>query len=110
MLLVPGADCSRCLPLLITGITGVAGFNALHYFRVRYPGQVIGIRPRQTHRLNGPGIVALDAENRQELARLFEAYRFRSVLSCAGNCALKSCELDPIMAQTLNVESAAAIG
>ena len=33
------------LPLLVTGITGVAGFNALAYFRERYPGQVIGLRP-----------------------------------------------------------------
>src|SRR5262249_42751408 len=41
------------LPLLITGITGVAGYNALHYFQKRYPGQVIGTRPRQTARLTG---------------------------------------------------------
>ena len=33
------------LPLLITGVAGVAGYNALHYFRERYPGQVVGIRP-----------------------------------------------------------------
>ena len=31
------------LPLLITGITGVAGYNALHYFRRRYPGRVFGV-------------------------------------------------------------------
>ena len=33
------------LPLLITGVTGVAGYNALHYFQELYPGQVMGIRP-----------------------------------------------------------------
>ena len=32
------------LPLLITGVAGVAGYNALDYFQAKYPGQVIGIR------------------------------------------------------------------
>src|SRR5205085_1577478 len=32
-----------------------------------------------------------------------------SVLNCVGNCALKSCELDPAMARQLNVDSAATI-
>jgi dTDP-4-dehydrorhamnose reductase len=36
---------------------------------------------------------------------LFRRHRFRSVLNCTGNCALKSCELDPAMAKLLNVES-----
>ena len=31
------------LPLLITGISGVAGYNALPFFQRAYPGQVIGI-------------------------------------------------------------------
>jgi dTDP-4-dehydrorhamnose reductase len=97
------------LPLLITGITGVAGYNALHYFQKRYPGQVIGIRPRRTWRLVGDGIVALDIEDGQALAALFRSHRFGSILNCLGNCALKSCELDPAMARQLNVESAAAI-
>jgi dTDP-4-dehydrorhamnose reductase len=97
------------LPLLITGITGVAGFNALRYFRRRYPGGVIGIRPRQTWRLRGEDIVPLDIEDQQELRELFGSYGFRSVLNCIGNCALKSCELDPAMARQLNVESAALI-
>jgi dTDP-4-dehydrorhamnose reductase len=97
------------LPLLITGITGVAGFNALHYFQRRYPGQVVGIRPRKTPRLRGSGIVALDAEDQSALRQLFATHRFRSVLNCAGNCALKSCELDPAMAGVLNVATATAI-
>src|SRR5438128_7078302 len=95
------------LPLLITGITGVAGYNALHYFQKRYPGQVLGIRPRQTWQLKGEGIVALDAEDRCGLQDLFGTYRFAAVLNCTGNCALKSCELDPTMARHLNVDSAA---
>src|SRR5205823_1087108 len=97
------------LPLLITGVAGVAGFNAFHYFHRRYPGQVIGIRPRQTWRLTGPGIIAQDAEDRPGMDRLFRRHCFRSVLNCVGNCALKSCELDPAMARTVNVDSAAAI-
>ncbi|MCS6849955.1 MAG: sugar nucleotide-binding protein [Gemmataceae bacterium] len=102
-------DFQQCLPLLITGISGVAGYNAFHYFQRRYPGQVIGTRARQTFRLLGPGIVALDAEDLNALRGLFRRYRFRSVLNCVGNCALKSCELDPAMARKLNVASAWAI-
>src|SRR5262245_29244122 len=101
------ADLAPRLPLLITGITGVAGYNALHYFRQRYPGRVLGIRPRQTGRLNGADIVALGAEDRPGLRDLFHTNRFCSVLNCVGNCALKSCELDPAMARQLNVDSAA---
>jgi len=32
------------LPLLITGVAGVPGYNAMAYFAAQYPGQVIGIR------------------------------------------------------------------
>jgi dTDP-4-dehydrorhamnose reductase len=106
---VAQSDFERRLPLLITGITGVAGYNALHYFQKRYPGQVIGIRPFRTWRLSGGGIVPLDIEDASGLRVLFDVYRFRSVLNCIGNCALKKCELDPSMAQQLNVESAANI-
>src|SRR5262249_45139406 len=67
------------------------------------------IRPRRTGRLIGEGIVPLDVEDVGGLRDLFRAHRFRSVLNCVGNCALKSCELDPAMARQLNVDSAAAI-
>jgi dTDP-4-dehydrorhamnose reductase len=97
------------LPLLITGIAGVAGFNAFHHFHRKYPGQVIGIRPHQTWKLVGPGIVAQDIEDDAGMRRLWGAYGFRSVLNCVGNCALKSCELDPAMAHILNVHSADVI-
>jgi dTDP-4-dehydrorhamnose reductase len=109
MPLVPAASFAHRLPLLITGITGVAGYNALHYFRRRYPGHVVGTRPRRTARLTGDGIVALDAEDAGGLRDLFRTYRFRSVLNAVGNCALKSCELDPAMARTVNVGSAANV-
>lgn len=100
---------SAWLPLLITGVTGVAGYNALHYFQQRYPGQVIGLRPRHTTRLRGEGVLPLNTEDREGMRALFRHHRFRSVLHCAGNCALKACELDPAMARRLNVEGAAVV-
>jgi len=98
------------LPLLITGGAGVTGYNALAYFSDRYgPAndkrhQVIGIRQQNNWRLDGPHIVACNAEDPVELARLFDKYKFRSVLNCAGNCALKACELDSRLAWRTNVE------
>ena len=100
----PAAFARPPLPLLITGIAGVAGYNALSYFRARYPGRVIGIRQRENFRLVGDGIVACDAEDGDELKRLFDEHAFRSVLDCAGNCALRACELDPALAWRINVE------
>ncbi len=94
------------LPLLITGISGVAGYNALPYFLGLYPGQVLGIRPTQTWQLVGPGILAVDTQDRDALFDLFRTHRFGAVLNCTGNCALKSCELDPAMARRTNVTSA----
>lgn len=105
------ADLARRgrLPLLITGIAGVAGFNAWHYFRGRYPGRVVGIRPRRNARFVGNGVVTLDAEDRSGLRELFRRHRFGAVLHAVGNCALKSCELDPAMARLVNVASAEAV-
>lgn len=104
----PRLPCDR-LPLLITGITGVAGYNALEYFQTRYPGQVVGIRPHQTFRFNGDRVYALDAADPSGMRALFTRYRFKAVLNCAGNCALKACELNEPMARRLNVESADTI-
>ena len=109
MALVDMTEIAARLPLLITGVTGVAGYNAFFYFQERYPGQVVGTRPHQTATLRGPGIVALDAEDATGMRALFEQHRFRTVLNCVGNCALKSCELNPAMARLLNVHSAAAV-
>jgi dTDP-4-dehydrorhamnose reductase len=101
------ADLPR--PLLITGISGVAGYNALFYFQQRYPGEVIGIRPTRTWRLVGPGVVGLDPENASDLEQIFREHRFRGILDTTGNCALKSCELNPDMAYRTNVTSACNI-
>ena len=92
------------LPLLVTGVAGVAGYNALDYFHGRYPGQVFGIRQAKNWPLSADHILACDAEDRETLTQLFDKYRFRSVLNCAGNCALKSCELDSRLSWRTNVE------
>ncbi len=98
------ATISLPLPLLVTGVAGVVGYNALAYFQKKYPGQVIGIRQEDNWPLSGPGIEACNAEDRAGLAKLFDRYQFRSVLNCAGNCALRSCELDSRLAWRTNVE------
>ena len=92
------------LPLLVTGIAGVAGLNAFKYYRAKYPGQVIGIRRDEYWPLSGEGIEGCDILNKAKLQSLFKQYQFRSVLSGLGTCRLKSCELDPEMAQRINVE------
>jgi dTDP-4-dehydrorhamnose reductase len=97
------------LPLLITGISGVAGYNAFFHFQRRYPGRVIGVRPTATWQLVGEGVVAVDTEDRGGLDALFREHRFGAVLNTTGNCALKSCELDPAMAYRTNVVSAQTI-
>jgi dTDP-4-dehydrorhamnose reductase len=92
------------LPLLITGVAGVAGYNALDYFRSRYPGQVIAIRQEDNWPLSGEGIVPCNAEDHWRMRALFDEYKFQSVLNCAGNCALRACELDSRLAWRTNVE------
>ncbi|MBA4106130.1 MAG: dTDP-4-dehydrorhamnose reductase [Pirellula sp.] len=103
---MPAADLTRDIPfpLLITGVAGVAGYNAFDYFSQRYPGRVVGIRQADNWKLTAPNIVACDAEDRDELTRLFDRWQFRSVLDCAGNCALRACELDTRLAWRTNVE------
>jgi dTDP-4-dehydrorhamnose reductase len=92
------------LPLLVTGVAGVPGYNAMAYFAAKYPGQVVGIRQADNVRLTGPGVVPCNAEDHDELARLFDQYKFGAVLDCAGNCALKQCECAPEIAHRINVE------
>lgn len=92
------------LPLLLTGLAGVAGYNAFHYFRARYGDQVLAIRQDDNWRLTGDGILPCDAEDHAKLRALFDKYQFRSVLNCAGNCALRACELDTRLAWRTNVE------
>lgn len=97
------------LPLLITGVAGVAGYNAFRYFAAKYPDQVIATRRKDNWPLQGPNIEPCDADDRTTLARLFDRYGFRSVLNGEGTCKLKSCELAPENAHRINVESAHAL-
>lgn len=97
-------DDAPPLPLLVTGIAGVAGYAAFGYFRRLYGERVIGIRQRDNWPLAGPGIVACNAEDADSLSRLFAEHKFAAVLNCAGNCALKKCQLDPAMAWRINVD------
>ncbi|WP_460167821.1 SDR family oxidoreductase [Thermostilla marina] len=96
--------CDVPLPLLVTGLAGVAGYQAFRYFVRRYPGQVVGIFGTTGEKLRLPDTVACDIEDGPGLERLFRRGRFAAVLDCAGNCALKPCELEPRIAQTINVE------
>lgn len=107
MIVRPPDELRSHLPLLITGIAGVPGYNAFHYFREKYPGQVIGVRRRDNWPLDGDGIVACDVHSRDDLSRLFDKYSFASVLNAEGLCKLKSCELDPPLAWRINVLGAA---
>lgn len=93
------------LPLLVTGIAGVPGYNAFHYFRNRYPGQVKGERREDQWPLSGPDILGCDLDDERGMDQLFETYGFRSILSCGGSCKLKSCEMDPARAHRVNVKS-----
>ncbi len=94
------------LPLLITGTTGVHGYAAMGYFQRKYPGQVVGICQEYPPQEVGPGVIPCNAEDPQGIARLFDRFQFRSVLDCAGSCALKACELNRAMAWNANVEGA----
>ncbi|HAN96467.1 MAG TPA: hypothetical protein DCQ98_03080, partial [Planctomycetaceae bacterium] len=51
------------LPLLVTGIAGVAGYQAFLALRARYGTAVFGQRRRDNRRLTGPGVLAFDLED-----------------------------------------------
>ncbi|MFT5527485.1 MAG: dTDP-4-dehydrorhamnose reductase, partial [Pirellulaceae bacterium] len=92
------------LPLLVTGIAGVAGYNAFQYFREKFPGQVVGLRRVNNWPLSGDGIEPCDMYDFEQLTRLFDKYQFGSVLNGEGTCALRACELDPTLAHKVNVQ------
>lgn len=92
------------LPLLITGVAGVAGYNAFYYFRKKFGDRVFGLRPVKNWPLSGDQIVACDIEDESRFKALVEKHEIRSILNCGGSCALKACELDPQMAERVNVD------
>lgn len=91
------------LPLLITGVAGVSGYNALEFFRGKYGDSVIGQRREDLWPLRGEGIIGCNIDDYDGLKRLIEQHEIKAILSCGGSCALKSCELDPTMAHRVNV-------
>ncbi len=93
------------LPLLITGVTGVPGYSAFKYFHSKYPDHVVAIRPVRYWPLREEGIIPLDIEDRKGLVALLKQRRFKSILNGAGSCALKSCEMSPVLAYRVNVQS-----
>ncbi len=92
------------LPLLVTGVAGVAGYNAFGHFRSLYGEKVLGVRPVNNWPLSGDGIFGCDVENRDDFLRLVEKHQVRSILNCGGSCRLKACEFDPAMAERVNVK------
>lgn len=104
---LPGATPAEIpLPLLITGGTGVAGYAALAYFQTRFPGQVFGSVQETDVDFPVPDLIYIDLRDYDAVERVFDAHGFRAILDCAGNCALKACQLDPKIAWDLNVEIA----
>lgn len=95
----------RDLPLLISGIAGVPGYNAFFHFRKKYGDQVIGQRTVKNWPLQSDGIVACDVEDTPAFKKLLIDNNVQTILSCGGSCALKSCELDPTMAERVNVNT-----
>lgn len=93
------------LPLLICGVAGVPGYNAFYHFRRSYRDQVIGLRTTRNWPLQQPGIIACDVENTSAFRKLLEDRQVKTILNCGGSCALKSCELDPEMAERVNVDT-----
>ena len=96
---------SARLPILITGLAGVPGYNALPYFRQRYGDYAVGQRMVRNWPLQAPGIIPCDVEDTLAFRRLLQHHNVKTILNCGGSCALKSCELDPEMAFRVNVNT-----
>ena len=97
------------LPMLVTGVAGVSGYNAFHHFRQKFGDRVLGIRREHNWPLKGEGIIGCDIENSKKIREIVERHSVRTILNCGGSCALKACELDPAMATRVNVEGVKAI-
>jgi len=97
------------LPMLITGLPGVHGYNCFHYFRKRLGDRVIGIKPAHTEELKYPGVYGISAEHTEALKHLFSTYKFKTVIDASGCCALNSCEYNPQLAALINCEFGTSI-
>lgn len=97
------------LPVLITGVSGVPGFNFFVHMRQKYGDSVVGIRPKDTWRMQSEGIIGINPDDSLGMLDLFNKYNFKSVLNATGSCALKACELNQELAYKTNVLSAQVI-
>lgn len=97
------------LPVLITGVSGVVGFNFFVHMRRKYGASVVGIRPQDTWRMQSEGIIGVNPDDSSEMLALFNKYNFKTVLNATGSCALKACELNKELAYKTNVLSAQVI-
>jgi len=91
------------LPLLITGIQGIPGYNAFFYFRKIFGDKVIGIVPPHIHDLQMAEVAQINSENLCELDKLFSQFHFGSAIDASGWCALKAAEYNYELATLVNV-------
>ena len=92
------------LPLVITGVTGVAGYGTLAYFQSRFPEKVFGVVQETDVDFPAPNLIYTNLRDYEIMSELFDRAGVRAILDCAGNCALKACQLDRRIAWDLNVE------
>ena len=92
------------LPLLITGVSGVAGYNALDYFCRRYPEPGDGHAAARQLAVGRAGDRRLQCRGSRRAGAVVRATPLSCRCSIAPATALKSCQLDPEMAWRINVE------
>ncbi len=95
--------------MLISGLPGVPGYNAFHYFRRVWGESVIGLCPLHALKQKHPGTEFVEASDEAAMENLFRTHRFGSVIDASGWCALKSCEFDPKKARLLNLTAGVTI-
>ena len=92
------------LPVLVTGVSGVAGYSLFYELRRKYGEQVVGARPEKTYRMVGAGIFGTNLSEPDNVRRLVHEHGIRTIVNCGGSCHLKGCELDHEMARRVNVK------
>jgi len=96
-------DSHERLPILVTGISGVAGYGLFYELQRRFGNRVFGTRPEKTFRLVGDGIFGTNLSEPDNVRRLINEHGIRTIVNCGGSCHLKGCELDHEMAIRVNV-------
>jgi len=97
-------DSHQRLPILVTGVSGVAGYSLFYELKRKFGDQVFGTRPEKTARLVGDGIVGTNLSEPENVRRLIHEHGIQTVVNCGGSCHLKGCELDHEMAHRVNVK------